>query len=99
METTVDRILEISNTKEGKNLLQLTVKCMEELGELSEAVLSYTGASGSEYKMKTLDDVKEEAIDIFIVATSIMGKLGMSKEDIIAITEKKIGKWESKINK
>ena len=37
MDKLIDKILQISNEKEGKTKLQLTVKIMEELGELAEA--------------------------------------------------------------
>lgn len=44
-------------------------KFLEELGELAEARLGYTSKNNP--KNKTLDDVKEEAVDVLIVALDI----------------------------
>jgi len=99
MDELIDRILRISNEKEGKTLLEMTLKCSEELGEVSEAVLSYNGVCGCGYKGKTIDDVNEEIIDVFIVIVAMAAKAGLSKEQMIPIIEKKIGKWEKVINR
>jgi NTP pyrophosphatase (non-canonical NTP hydrolase) len=99
MNKVIDKILEISKEKERKDVFQMTLKCMEELGELSQAILSSSGAHGCAHKNKTIDDVKEEAIDVFIVATALLSKVGLTKEEIISITEKKIIKWQSVISR
>ena len=44
-------------------------KFLEELGELAEARLGYTSKNNP--KNKTLNDVKEEAVDVLIVALDI----------------------------
>jgi NTP pyrophosphatase (non-canonical NTP hydrolase) len=99
MDELIDRILRISNEKEGKSLLEMTLKCSEELGEVSEAVLSYNGVCGCGYKGKTIDDVNEEIIDVFIVIVAMAAKAGLSKEQMIPIIEKKLNKWQKVIDR
>jgi len=72
---------------------------MEELGELAEAVLSYEGAAGCAYKGKTLNDIKEESIDVFLVIVAILAKIDMSDEEIKSIIRKKMLKWQSVMHK
>ena len=98
MDKIIDRILEISSTHEGKDITQMTLKCGEEFGELSQAVLSYTKAPACAYKMKTLDDVGEEIADVFIVTVAIAAKAGISKEELKAHIENKLSRWMIKIN-
>lgn len=99
MEKIIDKIFDLSEKKEGKNLLEMTLKCSEEVGELAQAVLSYTNASGCGYKKLGPDNIKEEIVDIFIVSTALAVKAGMSKEEMITILERKINKWEEIISK
>ena len=77
----------------------MTLKCTEELGEVSEAVLSYTGACGCGYKNKTIDDVKEEIMDVFIVIVAMAAKVGLTKEEFKPIIEGKLNKWQKVINR
>lgn len=95
MDKLITEILEISRTKEGKTSLELVVKCMEELGEVAQALLSYQGASGCAHKGKTLDDVKEEAIDVILVIFALTARLGMDEEEIKSIIKTKIVKWQN----
>ena len=97
MEEIVDRILEISNTLEGKDLVQMTLKCGEELGELSQAVLSHTDAPGCGYKNLGKDEIAEEIADVFIVNVAIAAKAGITKEELKYWLEKKMIKWIDKI--
>ena len=71
---------------------------MEELGEVAEAILSVQGASGCAYKGKTLDDVREEAIDVILVIFALTAKLGMDEDEIKSIIKKKLIKWQSVIS-
>lgn len=50
--------------KDEKNSTQKCLKCTEELGELDEAILSYSKAHACSYKGKTEEDVLEEACDV-----------------------------------
>ena len=98
MDKLIDKILQISNEKEGKTKLQLTVKIMEELGELAEAMLSHENITGSEYKNKDIDHVKEEVIDVIIVAFALTAKLEMTTDEIKSIIERKLVKWQKVIS-
>jgi len=97
MDEIIDRIFEISRTKEGKNLLQMALKCGEEYGELSQAVLSYTEAPGCAYKGKTQADVAEEIADVFIVDVAMAVKAGITKEVLKEQILIKMNKWIEKI--
>lgn len=56
----------------GYDLRGRVMKLTEELGELSEAVLSAEQEPGAGYKYKTIADVNEEACDVILVALSIL---------------------------
>lgn len=97
MEELIDKILEVSITKDGKSPLQLLGKLMEESGEVTEALLSYEKVCGCEYKGKTLDDVAEESVDVLLVILALMAKIGMTKQDIARHIELKLAKWQKVI--
>jgi NTP pyrophosphatase (non-canonical NTP hydrolase) len=84
---------------EKKSLEQMGLKLSEEVGELSQALLSYLGASGSEYKELGLQDVKEECADVILVALSLVYKLGSDDTELIELMNKKVEKWKDKTNK
>lgn len=97
MNESLDHIYEASRAHESKTIQQITLKLMEEMGEVAEALLSYDQAPGCKYKGKTIDDLKEEVIDTIIVAFVLTEKLGMEKEEIKAIIKKKVDKWVDKV--
>lgn len=99
MDKLFDKILEISREKEGKTLVEMTLKCTEELGELSEAVLSYTNTHGCGYKNLGREHVLEELTDVIIVIVALAAKAGISKDEIKGEMEKKLLKWVDKITK
>jgi len=87
-------ILDFSSA-EKKTIQQRALKLSEEVGELSEAILSSTGAPGCSYKDKTNSNVIEEAVDVMVVAISILQAAGVSKmEDLIAPFQQKLLKWQ-----
>lgn len=94
----IKRILEISASQEGKDITQMTLKGAEEMGELAQAVLSYTNAPGSKHRELGLDDVKEEIIDVFLIMIALAAKVGMTEEEFHNIAEIKIQKWINKMN-
>jgi len=94
----VDKIFEISQTKEGKSLQELTLKCSEEIGELAQAVLSFTGANGCTYKELKKEDVVEELADVFLVNLAMVAKLNITKEEFKSEIEIKLKKWVEKIS-
>jgi len=79
---------------ERKTIEQMCIKLMEESGETAQAILSSENAPGSEYKTLTAEDAIEECVDVIIVATSLIFKLGGSMEDLQSEFSKKIDKWK-----
>ena len=86
------------NKEEDKSTTQKALKLSEEVGEVAEAVLSYSDAPGCGYKGKTHKDVLEEAADVIIVAASLALDVG-NKEELLDTLSKKCNKWESKQGK
>lgn len=95
MENIFKKFQELSE-REQKTIEQLGLKMSEETGECSQAILSAVKAKGCDYKGLTFDDVKEEAVDVIIVAASLFFKLGGSLEEMKTICETKALKWEEK---
>lgn len=81
-----------------KSLEQIALKLTEETGEVSQALLSYLKASGSEYKELGSEDVKEECVDVIIVALSLFYKLNGQDEEFTKLFDKKVEKWKEKVN-
>lgn len=57
------------NNKKTRN--QICMKLAEEVGEVNQATLSYLKASGSTYKNQDVEDVKEECVDVIMIAISL----------------------------
>lgn len=93
---TMDKIIKLSMENE-KSLEQIALKMSEEVGEVSQALLSHLKASGSEYKKLGAEDVIEECVDVMIVAYSLIYKMGGSDEDIEKLMREKVNKWEEKV--
>lgn len=89
--------IKLLSEKEPKTLEQMALKLSEEVGETSQAVLSYIKASGSEYKQLGIEDVKEECIDVILVALAMFYKLSENDKELHELISKKLDKWESKI--
>ena len=79
---------------EKKNLLERTVKLQEETGELAEQVLIAAKASGSQYKKGQKDAIKQEAVDVTLVALSIFFLEGGTPEELRKIVKIKAAKWK-----
>ncbi|WP_042478808.1 MazG-like family protein [Bacillus ndiopicus] len=90
--------IKLLSEKEPKTLVQMALKLSEEVGETSQAVLSYVKASGSEYKQLGIEDVKEECIDVILVALAMFYKLSENDKELHELISKKLDKWESKIS-
>lgn len=87
----LQRVVKLTSL-DGKDLTQRALKTSEENGELSEAVLSCTGAA--EYKKKTIQDVLEEACDVATCALSVAVESGFSIEQIEEGMHNSLDKWE-----
>lgn len=84
-----------------KSLQERALKLSEEAGELAQAVLSVTRASGSAYKNHSLADVREEAVDAAIVALALLAHASSSREEYEAELDRlmtlKCAKWSEKV--
>lgn len=80
--------------EEKKGLLERTIKLQEETGELAEAVLIAQKSSGSQYKKTTKNAIKEEAVDITLVALSIFFLEGGTIKELEKMIENKTAKWK-----
>ena len=96
----IDRMKELS-FKERKTMVERALKLGEEFGEVSEAVLSYKDVAGCGYKKKTIDDVREEAIDVIIMGFSLLfhPDESMNEKDMVKEFNRKLNKWESKMER
>jgi NTP pyrophosphatase (non-canonical NTP hydrolase) len=95
---TIEKIFK-STRLDHKNLVEFGLKAAEELGEMSEAILSYSQVSACGYKQLTRDDVVEEAIDVVIVCLAAMAKAypELTIAELNRRTEEKIAKWYAAI--
>ena len=87
--------------KEPKNLLEMALKLSEESGEVAQAILSLTKASGSAYKELDYDDAMEECVDSILVAYVLFEKLNKESENKVSfeeVLEAKVKKWLTKVN-
>lgn len=98
----LNAIAEVHKAKKSHDYIRRISKLGEEFGELCEAHLGVT--SSHNYKNKTWDDVREEAIDASIVAIDIAltaspdeKAAGVTddeiKQRIMTVLRKKIYKW------
>lgn len=86
------------NQLDNKSFERRILKMTEELGELSEAFLDYMEGG---YKNKTKEDIIEEAVDVLIMAKSILAETLENSDEIassIDLYEKKLNKWANSIN-
>jgi len=79
-----------------KSLAEIGLKLSEETGEVAQALLSYLGSNGSEYKNLGVEDVKEESVDVIIVALSLFFKAGGTLEELDNTIVTKANKWKQK---
>ncbi|MCV3296167.1 MazG-like family protein [Oenococcus kitaharae] len=95
MNNLIEKIRKAAVT-EPKKPEQQFMKLSEELGEACQAYLSSQGISGNKYKGLDQDNVKEELVDVIMVAIALLCQLGTSNQDIENLVERKIHKWVSK---
>jgi NTP pyrophosphatase (non-canonical NTP hydrolase) len=86
--------------REFNTLARRMIKLMEEMGEASEAYLNMTNGTNS--KKKTWDDLREELVDVVIVAVDMLltpfpGQQEMTnaelEDEIMEILGRKLRKW------
>lgn len=98
MNIKIQKVLDL-NKSETKSVLEVGLKLSEEVGELAQAILSSQRLSGAEYKGLSVEDVKEESVDVIICALSIFLKSGGSLQDLQNLIDLKCHKWEQKQSK
>lgn len=86
---------------DSKRMYERVIKLGEEVGELNEAFLKWTTANGMSYKgFGKPQDVAEEAIDVILVAESLLYELyvggQVTLEELDEMRKRKIKKWEEK---
>lgn len=80
---------------EPKSLTEMALKLSEETGEVAQAILSLTNASGSNYKELSTQDVQEECIDVILVATALFYKTKPTTQtELIELLQEKSRKWK-----
>lgn len=89
-------VMETSKEFERKTAIEVTVKLMEEVGEMSQALLSSLDICGCGYKGFTREDVIEEIADVIICALSVAEKMNATEEELTNEILRKIKKWEAK---
>ncbi|MFB7638301.1 MazG-like family protein [Peribacillus butanolivorans] len=93
------RQIKLLSEKEPKTLEQMALKLSEEVGETSQAVLSYLKANGSEYKQLGINDVKEECVDVILVSLALFYKVAENENEneLQELIIRKMDKWQSKM--
>lgn len=82
--------------QEKKTLLERMVKLQEEAGELANEVLIAEKASGSERKKSQKKGIRNEAIDVVLVALSIYFQQGTTLSDLEEDLQLKVQKWKKR---
>ena len=82
-------------------LANIILKLAEEVGELSQAYLKYSGSvNASKSASSNKDALLEESADVLLVITDILNKIIENEEEyhkVLEILEKKNEKWLSKL--
>ena len=106
MKKIFKEIIEINPARSVQDFEHRSMKILEELGEVSEAWLNVNSVANA--KNKTWEDVREEAVDVAIVAldlifTNLPIDTNKSHEDLMVEVEtlflSKLAKWRSNIEK
>lgn len=100
----MEKVLETINSltkKDSKNIVERTLKGVEEFGELAEAVLSSEKVSACAYKNLGKKEVVEEGVDVLLVVFSVIFQAdpNIKIKDLENLMLKKCIKWQEMINK
>lgn len=78
----------------------LTLKSMEELGELVQALLHENGYKPNNKSLKAIKENQlEEVCDVMICMVGVLNELGFGYNQMIAMLDKKTDKWEKVLEK
>lgn len=91
----IDLIKKLS-IDESNSLTRRMVKAQEELGELAEAVLCVDDPNGTSYKQLSVEDIKEECVDVILVVLSVFfdKRVKGTLRELSQLIHKKCTKWE-----
>jgi NTP pyrophosphatase (non-canonical NTP hydrolase) len=81
--------------KKDPNLKML--KLVEEIGELSQALLIHQNAIGTKYRNKSEYSIQEEVADVTLCLFSLCSILNIDHSDLRDSINDKLRKWESKV--
>lgn len=82
------------SARDAKSLTQCALKLSEETGELAKVVLPFENAPSTRHRLATKSAVAEEAVDVILVALSLLHKIDYSDEDIDSMMRIKATKWD-----
>lgn len=87
-----------ANSDTGKvDIRNAALKVMEESGELAAEILKLLGHKKSkDNKATIIKKIKSEGVDVFLTALDVLNLVGISKEEIINLSEKAVTKWKQK---
>lgn len=93
----VENILHTSNALDGKTVNQKFMKLIEEIGELSQAMLIEQDAAGTKHRIKEEYSVPEELADCIICLFSLWEIIGIPFDVLKSHLETKMLKWSKKL--
>jgi len=95
----IHKIVDANPTRDASQLDRRLMKLTEELGEVFEAYLGVT--SDKNYKEKTWHDVREELVDVVLVAVDCLYTPLPIDDDhekihaeVVSVLDAKINKWK-----
>lgn len=87
-----DLIKSLSST-DKKNLVEKTLKTVEEVGELAKAVLPYENVAGTTHRFVTRNKIIEEIVDSMLCLQSIAHNIEATDEELEEMFDLKTKKW------
>lgn len=88
------------NFRDGASKERLTLKALEELGELAEAINWETGYKNTDKTPREINvEQTKECIDVLVCIIAILDKIGATDDTIKKYYKKKIDKWEKNLDK
>lgn len=93
MNKETKELVEKLSKNDPKTLKEKVLKTMEELGELSKAVLPFEGAPGSLHKFADKQKILEEVADTILGAISVAYNLDFTHEQIDSMLWQKANYW------